>query len=150
MHLWGREERRTLKGLLQESRFSRGRRVYSEQDGCNTDSQGPLVECICGFVQNGHISQIEVTSYTGRAVVCSPPQLPVFKPEPGHVRFAVDRATLGQVFSMYFCFPCHSCIPLIVLQSSPSIIQGWFNRTINVRINSRLGSNPAKYVNKIT
>jgi hypothetical protein len=39
-----------------------------------------------------------------------------------HVGTVEDRAALGQVISQYFGFPCHSFIPLIPSQSSPSII----------------------------
>jgi hypothetical protein len=49
----------------------------------------------------------------------------------------VDRAALGQVSSQYFGFPCHSFSPPTASQSSPSIIQGWYNRPIN-----DLGSTP--------
>jgi hypothetical protein len=56
----------------------------------------------------------------------------------------MDRAELGQVSSQYFSFPCHSFIPLTAPLSSPSIIQGWYNRSINVRSNSALGYTQAK------
>jgi hypothetical protein len=41
-----------------------------------------------------------------------------------------------------------SAIPLIALQSSPSIIQGWYNRLISGSDNSGLGSIPAQYINE--
>jgi hypothetical protein len=66
-----------------------------------------------------------------------------FEPCSSHVGSVVDRAALGQVSSEYFSFPCHSFIPLIAPQSSPSIIQGWYNRPINDRSNSGPGSTPA-------
>jgi hypothetical protein len=53
-----------------------------------------------------------------------------------------------QVFSKYLSFPCHSFIPLIVPQPSSSIIWSWYNRPINGRSNSGLGSTPALYINK--
>jgi hypothetical protein len=50
----------------------------------------------------------------------------------------------------YFAFPCHSFIPLSVPQSSPSIIQGWYNTPISEFSNSGLGSTPASYMNTKT
>jgi hypothetical protein len=35
----------------------------------------------------------------------------------------VDRVAIGQAFFEYFGFPCHSSIPIIAAQSSPSTIQ---------------------------
>jgi hypothetical protein len=66
-----------------------------------------------------------------------------FEPSSSHVSSVVDRAALGQVSSEYFGFPCHSFIPPTAPQSSPSTIQGWYNRSINGRSNSGLGSTPA-------
>jgi hypothetical protein len=37
-----------------------------------------------------------------------PPQQPGFKPGSRHVGFVVDKVALGQIFSEYFSFPCHS------------------------------------------
>jgi hypothetical protein len=61
------------------------------------------------------------------------------------------RAALAQVFSEYIGFPCHSfinsfihsSIPQIDPQPSPSIIQGWHSRPVNVGGNSGLDSTPA-------
>jgi hypothetical protein len=39
------------------------------------------------------------------------------------VRLYVTCGKLGQVSTRYFCFPCHSFIPLIDPRSSPSITQ---------------------------
>jgi hypothetical protein len=39
------------------------------------------------------------------------------------VGFVVDRAALGKFSFLYFGFPCQISIPLIALQSSPSIIR---------------------------
>jgi hypothetical protein len=50
---------------------------------------------------------------------------------------------MGQVSSDYFGLPCHSFIP----QSSPSIIQSWYNMPINDLSNSDLGSTPAPQLN---
>jgi hypothetical protein len=36
----------------------------------------------------------------------------------------------GRFFSQYCSFPCHSFVPPVVPQSSPSITQGWYNRPI--------------------
>jgi hypothetical protein len=62
----------------------------------------------------------------------------------------VDKVALGQVFSEYFGFLCHSLIPLTAPQSSPSIIEDWDNRLINGCSNSGLGSRPAPQINKKT
>jgi hypothetical protein len=60
----------------------------------------------------------------------------------------MDRAAVGQVPSQYFGFPCHSIIRLLAPQSSPSIIRIWYNRPINDRRNSGLGSTATKQINK--
>jgi hypothetical protein len=67
---------------------------------------------------------------------------PGFEPRSSHEGSMVDRAALRQVSSEFFGFPCHSFIPLIAPQSSPSIMQGWYNRPIYDRSNSGLGSTP--------
>jgi hypothetical protein len=43
------------------------------------------------------------------------------------VGFVVDKVALGQVFSEYFGFPCQSTFHRL-LQSTSSIIWGWYNR----------------------
>jgi hypothetical protein len=43
-----------------------------------------------------------------RLVVEFPPRRPGFDPRSSHVGFVVDKVALGQVFSEYFAFPCHS------------------------------------------
>jgi hypothetical protein len=63
------------------------------------------------------------------------------------VGFVLDKAALGPDFSEHFSFPCQSFIPLTAPQSSPSIIQGWYNRPISGRSNSGLGSTPALSIN---
>jgi hypothetical protein len=60
----------------------------------------------------------------------------------------VDRAALRQVLFEYFHFSRHSFILLTVPQSSPSVIQGWYNKPINDRSNSGLGSTLAPWINK--
>jgi hypothetical protein len=60
----------------------------------------------------------------------------------------MERAALGQVFSEYFGFPCHSFIPLIGPQTLPSIVKGWGNRPILGLNISGFGSTPAPYINK--
>jgi hypothetical protein len=59
-----------------------------------------------------------------------------------------DRMTLNQVSSEYFGFPCQSSIQLIAQQSSPSIMEDWYNRPINGRSNGGLGSIAAPWINK--
>jgi hypothetical protein len=41
--------------------------------------------------------------------------------------FVVDKVVLGQVFSEYFGFPCHSLFHQL-LQKSSSLIWGFYNR----------------------
>jgi hypothetical protein len=53
------------------------------------------------------------------------------------------NASLGQVSSEYFVFPCHSFIPPIAPQSQ-STIQGWYNRPENGLRTSGRGFAPAK------
>jgi hypothetical protein len=60
----------------------------------------------------------------------------------------VDIVALGQAFSKYFGFPCQPFVPLIAPQSSPSIVQGWYNRPINGGSNSGLGSTSPPEINK--
>jgi hypothetical protein len=66
---------------------------------------------------------------------------------PGQAGSVMDRALLRQAFSRYFGFLCQSFIPLTAPQS-PYIIQGWYNRPINGRSNSGLGSTPVPLTNK--
>jgi hypothetical protein len=56
----------------------------------------------------------------------------------------VARAALGQVFPVYFGFPCYSSVHINALQSSPSTIHGWYNRPINGSSNDGLGFTSAK------
>jgi hypothetical protein len=44
----------------------------------------------------------------------------------------VSRVVLVQDSSWYFSFPCHSFIAPVAPQSSPSVIQGWYNRPIKM------------------
>jgi hypothetical protein len=66
-----------------------------------------------------------------------------FEPVSSRIGTVMDRAALGQVLSDHFCFLCHSFIPLIAPQSSPSIIHGWYNRPINGCSHSGLCFTPA-------
>jgi hypothetical protein len=43
-----------------------------------------------------------------RLIVGFPPQRTRFEPGSGHVGFVGDKLAVGQVFSEYFSFPCHS------------------------------------------
>jgi hypothetical protein len=72
-----------------------------------------------------------------------PLQEPGFQPGSSHVGTVVDRAALGQVFSEYFNFPCHSFIPLITPQLSPFVIQSWYKWPFSGHSTGRLGSTPA-------
>jgi hypothetical protein len=71
-----------------------------------------------------------------------PPRRPGIKPRSNLVRFVVDGTAMEQISFKYFGFPYNSFIPLNGSQSSPSIIQGWYNRPINGRCNSELGATP--------
>jgi hypothetical protein len=71
-----------------------------------------------------------------------------FEPGSSHVGSVVDRQALGHVFAECFCFPCHSFIPLTAPQSPPAIMQGWYNRPINGRSDSGLGSTPVPQINR--
>jgi hypothetical protein len=44
-----------------------------------------------------------------RLVTGFPPRRPGFDPRSGHLRFVLDKVSLGQVFSEYFGFPCQFC-----------------------------------------
>jgi hypothetical protein len=46
-----------------------------------------------------------------------------FEPGSGHVRFVVDKVVLGQVFSEYFGFPCHSSFHQL-LHNHPHLSSG--------------------------
>jgi hypothetical protein len=45
---------------------------------------------------------------SGGLVAGFPPRRPGFEPGSGNVGFVVDKVALGQIFSEYFGFPCHS------------------------------------------
>jgi hypothetical protein len=64
------------------------------------------------------------------------------------VRPVVDRTVQGKIFSKNFGYPLHTIIPIIALQSSPSIIQAG---TINGRAAVTVGivSNPAPQKNNL-
>jgi hypothetical protein len=68
---------------------------------------------------------------------------PGFDPGTSHVGVCGGHSGTEAGFHQYFGFLRHSFIPPIVLQSSPSIIQGWHNRPVNGRSSSGLGSTPA-------
>jgi hypothetical protein len=46
---------------------------------------------------------------------------------PGHLTFVVDRVALGQVFSEYFCFPCHSFHRLFYTHDHHPRLVHWTN-----------------------
>jgi hypothetical protein len=52
----------------------------------------------------------------------------------------VDRRAMEQVFSEFFGFPYHSFFPAAAPHISPSIIQSWYNKSIDDHINSGLDS----------
>jgi hypothetical protein len=86
---------------------------------------------------------LTVMPYLRRLLACFLPQRSGFEPASSHVGSVVDIAAMGQVSFEHFGFPCHSFVPLIAPKSSPSIIQGCYNRLINGRSNSGLGSTQA-------
>jgi hypothetical protein len=71
-----------------------------------------------------------------------PPQGPGFKPRSGYVGFVVDKATFGQVFSEYFCFPCQS-LHRLLHNHHPSSMAGAVGQ-IAVDIPIRLGLAPSQ------
>jgi hypothetical protein len=79
-----------------------------------------------------------------RLIAGFPTRRPTFEPASSHVGSVADRVELEQVSSEYFGFLCQPFIPRTAPQSSPSIIQGWYNRPINGRSNSGFGSTPDK------
>jgi hypothetical protein len=58
----------------------------------------------------------------------------------------LHRAVLRQIFSQYIGILCHSFILQIATQSSAYIIHGLYDRPINGRSNSGLGSTPAPQI----
>jgi hypothetical protein len=75
------------------------------------------------------------------------PRRSEFEPGSNRVGSVVDRAAVEQVFPEYFGFPFHSFIPLTAPQSSPSMIQGGYNRPLHCRSNSRVNFIPAPFIN---
>jgi hypothetical protein len=66
------------------------------------------------------------------------------------MEFVVDNAAMVQVFSQYSGFLRQLLSPLTGPQLSPSIIQDWYNRSINDLSNSGFGSTPAQLSKKIS
>jgi hypothetical protein len=60
----------------------------------------------------------------------------------------VERAVLWQVPSKYFDLLCHSFMLLISPQLSPSIIQGWYSKSLNDHRNSGSDSATVRYINQ--
>jgi hypothetical protein len=58
------------------------------------------------------------------------------------------QSAMRHGFAKLFESPCNTFIPLIAPKSSPSVIQGWYNRPINGRSNSPLGSTTAPEINE--
>jgi hypothetical protein len=79
-----------------------------------------------------------------RLVADFPPRRPGIEPESSHAGFVLDKAALVKVLYEYFGFPCQSFSPPSAPQSSPSIIQGWYNRPISGVSNSVLGFTPVQ------
>jgi hypothetical protein len=52
-----------------------------------------------------------------------PPQRSRFEPGSNNAEFVVDKATLVQVFSEYFCFACQSFHWLLHTHNYPGLIQ---------------------------
>jgi hypothetical protein len=67
---------------------------------------------------------MEFVPYLRQLVAGFSPLWSWFNPASSHVGSVLDEVALGQIFSEYFGFSCHSFIPVIAPQSSPSIIQG--------------------------
>jgi hypothetical protein len=58
-----------------------------------------------------------------RLVAGFPPRRPGFDPVSGQVGSVVDKVALGQVFSEYFGFPCHSSLQQL-LHNHPHLSSG--------------------------
>jgi hypothetical protein len=58
-----------------------------------------------------------------RLVAGFPPRRPGFNPGSGQVGFVVDKVALGQVFSEYFGFPCHSFHQILHPHNHPGQVQ---------------------------
>jgi hypothetical protein len=63
-----------------------------------------------------------------RFVAVFPPRRPGFTLGSSHVGFVVVKVALGQMYSEYFCFPCHSSFHQFSPQSPSPIIRDWYNR----------------------
>jgi hypothetical protein len=61
----------------------------------------------CNINMNRHVTELTLLGLK-RLVAGFPPRGPGFKTGSSHVKFVVDKLTLGQVFSKYFGFPCQS------------------------------------------
>jgi hypothetical protein len=53
-----------------------------------------------------------------------------FEPESGHVERVVDKATLGQVFTEYCCFPCQSFHRLLHTHQHPTSGAGTIDQVV--------------------
>jgi hypothetical protein len=60
------------------------------------------------------------------------PRRPGFDPESCHVRFVVDKVTVGQDFSKYVGSSCKFSFNKMF---NIHIIRGWYNKPITVRCN---------------
>jgi hypothetical protein len=63
-------------------------------------------------------------------VADSPPRRSRFDPGSGHVILVVNKTALGQVFSEYFSFPCHSFHRLPHTHHHPSSGAGTIGQTV--------------------
>jgi hypothetical protein len=52
------------------------------------------------------IKSVQANELLRRLVAGFPPRRPGFDSRSGHVRFIVDKVTLGKIFFKYFGFPC--------------------------------------------
>jgi hypothetical protein len=57
--------------------------------------------------------------HSGLSVAGFPQRWPRFEPGSGHVVFVVDKGALGQIFSEFFDFPCHSFHRLLHTHDHP-------------------------------
>jgi hypothetical protein len=100
--------------------------------------------------QEMYISQYNLgkKSATAHVVSCRLPTAPArVRARVKSYGIMMDRVALGQILSEHSGFPCHSFIPISASQSS-SIIQNWYNRTINDHSNKGLRSTPPPSRNK--
>jgi hypothetical protein len=89
---------------------------------------------------------LRAVAYLRRLVAGFPPRRPGFEPGSGHVAFVMDKVALGQVFSEYFCFHCHSFHRLLHTHHHPPSGAGTVGQIV-AEVSSGFSLNPPKKKN---